>query len=442
MSSLRKTDGLKIMRVHPGSRAEISGIREGDFLQRINGHPIDDPIDYRFFESEEDVVIEIEREAAHHRIALTKEIDEDLGLELKEPRYRTCRNHCIFCFVHQMPRGLRSSLYVKDDDYRLSFMHGNYITLTNLADPDFERIFQQRLSPLYVSVHATEDAVRRRILGNPEAPSILPAMKRLISGGIRLHTQIVLCPGVNDRAVLDRSVKELMGLWPGVESVAVVPVGLTRHREQLEPLQRIDKNYAGFVLDQVEAMQEICLRQFSDPWIFASDEFYLTAGRSFPPVKSYGELPQIENGVGMVPLFVDRIEKVLNRLPAGKMKERYVIGTGVLAYPVLHRLLQRIMDQTGCIVDLLPIRNRFFGDSVTVSGLITGSDLIQAFSEHTHAGPIILPSNMLRLQKLQKRTFLDGMNIRDVEKRTGRQIRFVENSAEGFLSLFSQVRIP
>ncbi|MEK6775812.1 MAG: DUF512 domain-containing protein [bacterium] len=433
MSSLRKTDGIRIMSVQPGSRAEISGIREGDYLLRINGYPIHDPIDYRFFESEEEVVLDVEREAAGHRVELIKEIDEDLGLELKEPRYRRCRNHCIFCFVHQMPKGLRSSLYVKDDDYRLSFMHGNYITLTNLAEPDFERIFEQRLSPLYVSVHATEDAVRQRILGNPKAPSVLPAMKRLISGGIRLHTQIVLCPGVNDGAVLKHSVKELMGLWPGVESVAVVPVGLTRHREQLEPLQRIDKNYAGLVLDQVEAMQKICLRQFSGPWIFASDEFYLTAGRSFPPIKKYGELPQLENGVGMVPLFVDQVEKALNRLPKGKIKERYAIGTGILAYPVLRKLLQRIMDQTGCRVDLVPVRNRFFGDSVTVSGLITGSDLIRAFSGHTHPGPIILPSNMLRLQK---RTFLDGTNTRDVEKRIGRKIRFVENSAEGFLSLF------
>ncbi|OIP66302.1 MAG: DUF512 domain-containing protein [Nitrospirae bacterium CG08_land_8_20_14_0_20_52_24] len=440
MNSIKRTDGLKIMRVHPGSKAERSGIREGDFLLRINGRLIEDPIDYRFFESEEDVVIEIERETAHHRMALTKEMDEDLGLELKEPRYRTCRNHCMFCFVRQMPKGLRRSLYVKDDDYRLSFMHGNYITLTNLTQSDFERIFQQRLSPLYVSVHATEDAVRRRILGNPEAPSILPAMKRLISGGIRLHTQIVLCPGVNDGAVLDHTAGELMDLWPGVSSAAVVPVGLTRHRENLEPLQGIDPHYAGWVLNQVEAFQKICIRRFSEPWIFASDEFYLTAGRSFPPVKRYGELPQVENGVGMTPLFVQQVEKALNRLPKDQAGRRYVIGTGVSAYPVLHRLIQRIMDQTGCRVDLVRIRNRFFGDSVTVSGLLTGSDLMDAFLKHTHTGgPIILPNSMLRLKK---RTFLDGMNIRDVEKQIGWRLRFVESSAEGFLSPFLKVRIP
>jgi putative radical SAM enzyme (TIGR03279 family) len=433
MPSSKTESGLKINRVLPGSLSEAYGIQEGDRLLSINGHMIHDPIDYRYYESDERVVLEIVQKETRRVISVSKEIDQDLGLELKEPRYRTCRNHCIFCFVHQMPKGLRKTLYIKDDDYRLSFLHGNYITLTNLTDSDYDRIVQQNLSPLYVSVHATEEGIRKKILGNPDAPPLLPAMKRLASGGIRLHTQIVFCPDINDGEILNRTVMDLMRFWPHVESVAVVPVGLTRHRTSLVPLQGVGKCDAEHLIDQVHTLQKGCLEKYGTPWIFPSDEFYLKASRPFPPLDRYGELPQIENGVGMVPLFHREMEEGLEQLRPCKVKEPLVIGTGVLAYPLLNSLLQMIRQRTDCSMDLVPIRNRFFGDSVTVSGLITGRDLIHTFTDYPLPGPVILPMNMLRSGK---GTFLDGMTIKGVEKRLGRLLKFVGNHAGGLLSLF------
>jgi putative radical SAM enzyme (TIGR03279 family) len=435
---MMKKKGLKILRVLPHSIGATMGIREGDHLLSINGRTIHDPIDYRFYECEENITLEVAREHVNLLLSTTKEMDQDLGLELKEPRYKTCANNCIFCFVHQMPRGLRRTLYVKDDDYRLSFLHGNYITLTNLSDSDIERIIHQRLSPLYVSVHATNDQMRRNILGNPSAPPILPAMTRLTSEGITLHAQIVLCPGINDGAILEQSVKDLMSLWPGVQSVAVVPVGLTRHRDGLKPLERIEKAYARTLLDQVNAIQNQCGQRFGEPWIFPSDEFYLIAGRTFPPLKVYGDLPQLENGIGMAPLFMRGVESGLEKLSPGETETPIIIGTGVMAYPILGALVRKIQERIERPITLAPIRNRFFGDSVTVSGLITGSDLIRAFADFPLTGPVTLPSNMLRRGT---NTFLDGMTIPAVGKKLGRTIQFVESSAEGLLSLFRTSQI-
>lgn len=438
MAPSKKKTGIRIIGVLPGSIGEAAGILKGDRLYSINDHAIGDPIDYRYYESEELVVLHLLRQGVSRVLSITKETDEDLGLELHEPRYRTCRNNCIFCFVHQMPSGLRSSLYVKDDDYRLSFTHGNYITLTNLTEPDYSRIVGQRLSPLYVSVHATDDRARRKILGNPDAPPILPAMKRLLSDGIHLHIQIVLCPGINDGKVFERSVKDLMDLPPGIESVAVVPVGLTRHRKNLEPLEPISKEYAMLTVDLVHGLQQGCVKQFGNPWIFASDEFYLTSGQPFPPLGSYGDFPQLENGVGMVPLFKDGVDKGLDRLPLQESAGRFIIGTGVLAHLVLKPLVEKISIQTGCRVDLVPIRNHFFGDSVTVSGLLTGHDLIRTFLDYPAAGPLVLPSNMLRSGDT---AFLDGMTVRQVEKKLGRRLNFPAGTPEGLLSLFKNSKI-
>lgn len=425
--------GIKILGVLPGSLAEASGIRKGDRLHSINGHAVRDCIDYRYYESEQSLTLEIVRQEKRRHLSLTKGIDEDLGLELAEPRCRTCGNKCIFCFVRQMPPGLRRTLYVKDDDFRLSFLHGNYITLTNLGNADFKRIFAQRLSPLYVSVHATDEAVRRRILGNPKAPPVLPAISRLVSNGIRLHAQIVLCPGVNDGRILKRSLWDLIPFRDGVRSVAVVPVGLTRYRTGLTPLQKIDKAYATMLLDQIHAMQEESMQHFGEPWVFPSDEFYLTADRPFPSLETYGELPQVENGVGMVPQFLDSMERDIPRLPRHHPGTALLIGTGVLAFPFLRRLVRKISLRTGCRIDLVPIRNRFFGEPVTVSGLITGEDLIRTFSRHPDAGTLILPGHMLRPGK---RVFLDGRTVRGVEEQLGRRLKFVAPEAKGFLSLF------
>ncbi len=428
--------GLKITGVAAGSPAERNALRPGDLLLRINGQVIRDHIDYRYHSSEETLVVEVKQQGQDLVANIRKEIDEDLGLELMEPRYRTCRNQCIFCFVHQMPPGLRQSLYVKDDDYRLSFMHGNYITLTNLEEQDFQRIFQQHLSPLYVSVHATDDRIRREILGNPEAPPLLPLLRRFASQGIELHTQIVLCPGVNDGAILDRSIKDLKKIWPQLKSVAVVPVGLTGHRARLPLLQPVDSTCAEKILNKIHPVQEACSGTLGDPWIFPSDEFYLIAQVAFPPLSAYGELAQLENGVGMVPLFLAEIEEDLAQWPPSTTKKRVTLGTGRLAYPVLAALTDRISRRTGVEIDLIMIENRFFGDSVTVTGLITGTDLLQALPERRETGPIVLPGNMLRPDG---KSFLDGMTVKGVEKQLGYPLSFAEPTGPGLLAAIRTV---
>lgn len=403
---------------------------------RINGQVIGDHIDYRYYSSEETLVVEVEQQGQPLVATIRKEIDEDLGLELMEPRYRTCRNQCIFCFVHQMPSRLRQSLYVKDDDYRLSFIHGNYITLTNLEEQDIQRIFRQHLSPLYVSVHATDESIRRKILGNPEAPPLLPVLRRFASQGIDLHTQIVLCPGINDGAILDRSIKDLEEIWPRLKSVAVVPVGLTRHRARLPLLQPVDGPCAERLLNKIHNTQDACCGTMGDPWIFPSDEFYLLAQFPFPPLSAYGELAQLENGVGMVPLFVAEIEEELAEWSPSSPKKRMTLGTGRLAYLVLAPLTDRISRRTGVQIDLVAIENRFFGESVTVTGLITGVDLLEAFQGRRETGPIVLPGNMLRPDG---KSFLDGMTVKGVERQLGSPLYFAEPTGRGLLEAIRTV---
>lgn len=427
--------GLQIRDVPPETPAQTQGLRRGDRLTRINGHEIHDTIDVRFHGSEAVLTLEIERNAEQFTISLKKEIDEDLGLEFETPPYRTCKNHCLFCFVHQMPRGLRRSLYVKDDDYRLSFLHGSYITLTNCREADYERIFRQRLSPLYISVHATDDRVRRKILGNPDAPPILPAIRRLAAEGIRMHVQVVLCRGTNDEKVLEDTVQDLMHLYPNVQSVAVVPVGLTRFRKGLPPIAPMDLSSAEHLLHFLHNRQERCRKIFGETWIFPSDEFYLTAGLPFPPLDAYDSLPQLENGVGMTPLLLQEAGGAIEDLPPCRTDQKITIGTGTLAYPVLERLLTKAAKQTGASFDLVAIPNHFFGRTVTVSGLLTGSDLLKTFSGRSAGKTIFLPSNMLKHDEM---SLLDGLCAAQVEKRLHCRLRFVAASAEGLLAPFRE----
>ncbi len=430
--------GLTISGIIPGSPAEQHGIQKGDLLLRINGQKIHDCIDYRFHECEESVHLEFLHKKEFRQVTLSKEIDEDLGLQLEDPLYRTCRNHCLFCFIRQMPEGLRKTLYVRDDDYRLSFLHGNFITLTNLEESDFERILTQRLSPLYVSVHATDDAVRRKLLGNPDAPPILPTLRRLIDQGIRLHTQLVLCPGLNDGEILGKTLSDLQALFPGVQSLAVVPVGTTRFREGAVPWQQITRAYAVDLLRAIQRVQQQCRARFSTPWVFPSDEIYLTARSAFPPLEFYGDLPQLENGVGMVSLLQERTGKAVRELPRGRPSRKITVATGVLAYPVVEPLFRKIAHQTGHHIRVVPIRNRFFGETVTVTGLLTGSDLIAAFAEEKNREPILLPPNMLHPEK---KLFLDGLHPAEVENRLNRSIHFPGNSPQGLLKPFRDVKL-
>lgn len=428
--------GLRITAIAPGSPADKGPMEPGNLLVRINGHAIRDSIDYRFHASEEELVVEVEQRGRPAVARVRKEIDEDLGIELMEPRYRTCRNHCLFCFVQQMPPGLRRSLYVKDDDFRLSFMHGNFITLTNLEEQDFQRIFEQRLSPLYVSVHATDENIRRRILGNPEAPPLLPILRRLASQGIDFHTQIVLCPELNDGAILERSIQDLIAIWPRLKSVAVVPVGLTRYRARLPSVKPVDGPWAEKLLHKIHRIQQTCCETMGEPCILPSDEFYLMAQAPFPPLSLYGELAQLENGVGMVPLFIEEIVEAIPKWSHSVAGKPVTLGTGRLAYPVLAALAERIFRRTGLEIDLVAIENRFFGESVTVTGLLTGVDLLHAFQGRPVTGPIVLPGNMLRPDE---RSFLDGMTVKQLERQLGSRLYFAEPTGLGLLEAIGTV---
>ncbi|NOY54062.1 MAG: DUF512 domain-containing protein [Deltaproteobacteria bacterium] len=425
--------GLCILNIRSGTPAQALSLLRGDRLVRINGYEIHDPLDVRFYGSEDVLTLEFERNGKRYSLSVEKEIDEDLGLEFEAPPTLTCKNHCLFCFVHQMPRGLRHALYLKDDDYRLSFLHGNYITLTNCDEADYERIFRQRLSPLYISVHATNDTVRRKILGNPNAPPILPALKRLTEEGIRIHVQVVLCRGINDGKVLERTVSDLAAFYPEIQSVAVVPVGLTRFRKNLPQLSPLTASDAVNLLYLLHPMQERFRKTFGESWIFPADEFYLMAGLPFPPLDTYDDLPQFENGIGMVPLLQQEVNETIRDLPSGRVKNEITIGTGHLAYPVLQELLVGVSKNTGTTINLLAITNHFFGPAVTVSGLLTGSDLLKGFADRNHGKTIYLPSNMLDSGGT---LFLDGLTVKDVQKKLDCRLRFITPSAEGLLSPF------
>ena len=293
--------GINIISLEKDSIAFAAGIRPGDMLISINDNAISDPIDYRFYEAEEFLKVEIICDGALKEVVIEKEEDEDIGLEFDSMRIKRCPNKCVFCFVDQMPEGCRESLYIKDEDYRFSFLYGSYITLTNITKKDKERIFSQRLSPLYISVHATDNELRRKMLGNKKASDILKEIEELAQHRIFLHTQIVLCPGINDGEYLKKSINDLKGFYPYVSSIAVVPVGQTRHR--VNKLTPVDKDYAKKTIMLLTKIKADIKKEIGDDILFIADEFYIKAGMEFPDISGYADFPQIENGVGLVPLF-------------------------------------------------------------------------------------------------------------------------------------------
>ncbi len=331
-----------------------------------------------------------------------------------------------------MPPGCRKSLYVRDDDYRASFLHGNYITLGNLADEDWERIFSQRLTPLYVSVHATEPDLRRSLLRNKNAPDILKNLERLASGGIRMHTQIVVCPGINDRDHLVRTIEDLARLFPSVASIAVVPVGITRFRSKLFPLRTFRPKEAGDVLTAVNAMGGRFKRLFGNRLVFPSDEFYIKSGEPFPPASFYEGFPQIENGVGMVSAFLRDARRT--RLPA---RRRFVAATAVTGKsfgPVLKTVLKELYRRTGISIRVLPVGNSFFGPSVTVAGLLSGKDILRAIRGKRLGSMLLIPAAAL---KDGDAVFLDDVRLEDIERSAAVPVRLVASFSDMVKQLLS-----
>jgi len=369
--------GGLVAEVEEGSPAEAAGLRIGDLLVEIDGHPLRDIIDLRFWSDAPDLMVTLRRGGEEHRIRVAKEWGEELGVGFEEPLFdgiRTCRNRCGFCFVKNLPRGLRKSLYIRDDDYRLSFLHGNFVTLSNLSQSDLQRIGEQRLSPLYVSVHATERALRNRLLG-VDAPDVLEQIDALARLRIRIHAQVVLCPGINDGPHLDRTIADLAARHESVMSVAVVPVGLTRfHRGTM---RGFTTDEAASVVDQVAAHQRVFRRSLGRTFVHLGDELYCMAGRKVPPAAWYDGYPQLDNGVGLVRRLLSSWAGHKRRLPPRVARPRrvgWVCGTS--AYPTLSRIARDVSQVEGVAVEVIPVVNQFFGPRVTVSGLLTGEDVL------------------------------------------------------------------
>ena len=411
------------------SPAERAGVHIGEKLLAIGGRPVEDVLDYRFFGYDRDPELELEApDGSRRKVRVKKPEAEELGLGFEtylmdEPR--PCSNHCLFCFVDQMAPGCRETLYFKDDDARLSFLMGNYITLTNLSPREAQRIIDLRISPINVSVHATDPKLRSALLGNRAGAESLEIMKRFGAAGIVMNGQIVLCPGWNDGEQLQRTMED-MAAW-GFASCSVVPVGLTKHREGLAKLRGVDRETAREVIDQVEAYGKKCLERFGTRMFFCSDELYIRAERPLPEEEYYEEYVQIENGVGLLRSLISEFEAGL-RLEDGPVEASpYTIATGVSAAPFLRELAERAAEKTGVSGQVAAIENNFFGPTVDVAGLVVGGDLIAQLKGRALGERVLIPVNMLRHGG---DVFLDDLHVSDVERALGVPVTVVEQ--DGF----------
>ena len=421
-----------ITHVQPGSIAQRLGLVAGDKLVSIAGEPIIDQIDYQALTAQERFDMMVEDAGGQTRtVHVRKEDWEPLGLTLDQTivsKPRPCRNHCIFCFIDQMPPGMRKTLYVKDDDWRLSLMMGNYITMTNIDDHELDRIIRRKVSPLFVSVQCTDPDMRVKLLRNPNAAKIMDNLRLLKANGIRFHAQMVLCPGWNDGEILKKSLEDLETLRPAVQSIALVPIGLTKFRDGLPYIKPYDKQMAADLIESVKPYQERFLREIGTRLVFPADEFYCLSGLPLPTDEEYEDYPQIENGVGMLRMFETDLEYAAEDLPMEETPPRRIcIATGTSVAPFLRELANKHAPR-GTTVEVRPIVNKFFGESVTVAGLITGQDLV-AQCQDVQADEILIVRSMIRAEG---DLFLDNMSVDEVRAKLPGPLKITENSGEGF----------
>ena len=409
-----------VRRVDPRSPAHRAGVRAGDTLLEINGTPIVDVLDYKFYSYDPRLELTLlSSDGTRRTVHVRKEEGQDLGLDFETylmDRARSCANNCIFCFVDQMPPGMRETLYFKDDDARLSFLMGNYLTLTNLSKREVQRIIDLHISPINVSVHTTDPQLRVEMLKNKRAGESIDVMRRFAAANITMNCQIVSCPGVNDGPALDRTLRELSEMYPGVASVAIVPVGVTKFREGLFPIAPYTKEQAAAVIAQVEAFGKQFMEKKGTRLAWCSDEFYLLAGLPLPEKSFYEDMAQLENGVGMLRLLLSQADMALDELELGELVP-FSVATGVSAAPFIDQILQKAKQQVPQLQGrVYPIRNRFFGETITVSGLVTGQDLIAQLKGQELGQRLLIPSNMLRSGES---VFLDDVTVADVERELG-----------------------
>jgi len=430
-----------IERVKSGSIAEEMNIEAGDILLSINGNEVKDIIDYKFLISDEFVEVEVEKKNGEVWVLeVEKEFDEDLGIEFTNPlidRAKSCRNKCIFCFIDQLPKGMRETLYFKDDDSRLSFLQGNFITLTNMSDEEIDRIIKYRISPINVSVHTTNPELRIKMLNNKNAGKLLSILRRFKEADLKVNCQIVLVKGVNDGMELERTINDLSSLYPSVESVAVVPVGLTKYRDNLHVIEPFDRESSMEVLDYILNKQNELLDKLGTRFAFASDEFFVMADYPIPKFDEYEGFPQIENGVGLMRNFEYEVEKELKSINNNiDLKKSYIIATGTLAYDFMCKIRDMILNKFNNLkLEVVAVENEFFGRLITVSGLVIGGDLVKKLSEYKGFDGIIIPKSMLRGDT---EIFLDDLTVSDIERKLNAKIIPSEVSGKGFVNIFKR----
>lgn len=431
----------QIKTVEPGSIAEELEIEVGDQLISINQQPVVDIIDYMFLSNDEFVEIEIEKSNGEiWTLDIEKEYDEPLGITFENPIIddaKRCTNNCVFCFIDQLPKGMRPSLYFKDDDSRLSFLQGNFVTLTNLKEPDIDRIIRYRISPINVSVHTTDPELRIKMLGNRFAGNIMDRLKRLVEGGIVVNAQIVLCPGYNDGDALDKTLIDLMTLHPNLNSVAIVPIGLTNHRQGLIQMESFDQKNAAETIKRVHAFQSKAYKKLKTRFAFLADEFYIQANLPFPEDNAYESYIQLEDGIGMIRKLTTEIEAYLKKPKASEVEnKRFIMVTGTAAAPFLTELIYKIEAVYPMLgITVLPVINRYFGERITVAGLLTGKDIIEEMLANDalkEADAILLPSALFRADE---EVLLDDVTREMLEQQFGKPVYKVETEGNALMNV-------
>jgi len=426
---------IAIISVAADSIAQKIGIKDGDAIIKINNHDINDELDYRFYSAEEKLDILIKRDDSYIIFDIEKEYDEAVGLELQSMKMKACGNNCIFCFVYQNPKGMRRALYFKDEDYRFSFLYGHYVTLTTVRDEELQRIVRQRLSPLYISVHATDKKIRTVLLGNRNDDHLLEKIDFLVKGEIELHAQIVLCPGINDGKIFDQTIADLGHFYPGVKSVAVVPVGLTRHRDKLYPLRLHTRQELSAMIEYTNHMQASLRQELGSAFVYLADEFFIKAEQEIPDTAYYDEFYQIENGVGEFRHMIDSFDKiypVLNKQPVEPLIITWVTGT--LAASTLEKFIINKLRQIQRIqIDLIAVKNEFYGESISVSGLLVGQDICRQLKNKILGDIVLLPPRVLNPDG----SFLDNWTVAQLEESLGSRCHVFQ---EPFLELFATIK--
>lgn len=416
-----------IKEVEDGSIAWELELEPGDELLSINGKTIEDVFDYHYLINDEYILLLVKKaDGEEWELEVEKEYEEDLGIVFENglmDEYRSCSNHCIFCFIDQMPPGMRETLYFKDDDSRLSFLQGNYVTLTNMKEHDIDRIIKYHLAPINISFHTTNPQLRCQMLRNRFAGDIFPKVDRLYQAQIEMNGQIVLCRGINDGAELEKSIQDLAGYLPHLKSVSVVPVGLSRFRDGLHPLEAFDRKEAGEVIDLIESWQKKLYEKHGLHFVHASDEWYLLAGRELPEAERYDGYLQLENGVGMLRLLEEQVNEALEEREGDDRAVNLSFATGKLAYPVITRYMKGIQKKFPNVMFRgYQIRNEFFGEQITVSGLLTGQDLVRQLKDQDLGEMLLLPCNLLRSGE---NVFLDDMTVEDLERELKTPVKIV-----------------